>query len=59
MGSPAFTLDGQPIGVFLIRVIKSTGGGSPFSGAQDNLTTVLVPGADILDAASQAPPFKE
>ena len=60
MGSPAFTLDGQPIGIFLMRVIKASGGSSLFGGGSpDNMSVVLVPGADILDSASQAPPFKE
>ena len=61
LGSPAFTLDGQPIGVFLIRVIKDTSGGGrgAFGGFSDNLTTVLLPGIDILEAAEQAPPFKD
>ncbi len=59
MGSPAFMLDGRPIGIFLMRVIQASGSSNPFGGAPDNLATVLVPAVDILDAASQAPPFKE
>ncbi|MDK1021544.1 MAG: hypothetical protein QGD90_07895 [Candidatus Hydrogenedentes bacterium] len=54
LGSPAFTLDGDFIGVFLIRAIKRTGGGSG-----DNIMTVILPAIDIADAAEQAPPFKE
>jgi hypothetical protein len=52
-------LDGRPIGIFLMRVIQASGSSNPFGGAPDNLATVLVPAVDILDAASQAPPFKE
>lgn len=54
LGSPAFTMDGDFIGVFLIRAIKSTGCRS-----SDNITTVILPAVDIADAAEQAPPFKE
>ncbi len=54
LGSPAFTVDGDFIGVFLIRAIKSTGGRSG-----DNIMTVILPAIDIADAAEQAPPFEE
>ncbi|MCC6145717.1 MAG: trypsin-like peptidase domain-containing protein, partial [Candidatus Hydrogenedentes bacterium] len=29
LGSPAFSLDGKPVGVFVMRVIKDVGGGDP------------------------------
>ncbi|PCJ65825.1 MAG: hypothetical protein COA73_01730 [Candidatus Hydrogenedentota bacterium] len=60
LGSPAFTLDGNLIGVFLLRSIKSTGGSamSMLGGMQDNVMAIIVPAADIQDAASQAPPLK-
>ncbi len=60
LGSPAFTIDGDFIGVFLIRAIKSTGGGSRgmFGGSSDNIATVILPAIDIADAAEQAPPFE-
>ncbi len=63
LGSPAFGLDGKPIGVFLMRAIKDTtgGGGGGFGamfGAADNVTVVLLPGADILEGASQVPPYE-
>ena len=61
LGSPAFTVDGDFIGVFFIRAIKSTGGGSMRSmlgGSGDNITTVILPAIDITNAAEQAPPFK-
>ena len=57
LGSPAFTLDGKFIGVFLIRAIKSTGGAR--SGQGGNITTMLLPAMDIADAAEQAPPFED
>lgn len=59
LGSPAFTMDGDFIGVFLIRAIKSTGGGGRFGGSGDNLITVILPAIDIADAAEQAPAFEE
>ena len=60
LGSPAFTIDGEFIGVFLIRAIKSTGGRSRglFGGGSGNVTTVILPAIDIADAADQAPPFQ-
>ena len=58
LGSPAFTLEGKFIGVFFIRAIKATGGGNRFSGAQDNVAVILLPAADIQEAADQAPPFE-
>ena len=61
LGSPAFTMDGKLIGVFLLRSIKATGGGGlggMFGGMQDNVATVIIPVEDIQEAASQAPPYK-
>ena len=61
LGSPAFTLDGQPVGVFFLRAIKasSTGGlASMFGGSGQNVITVLLPGADIVEAVDQVPPYK-
>lgn len=54
LGSPAFSLDGKIVGVFLIRAVKGTGGGM-----RDNIANVVLPAEDIAEAASQAPPFKE
>lgn len=61
LGSPAFSLDGKPIGVFLLRAIKTadTGGlSSMFGGLGEGIITVLLPGADIADGAAQAPPYE-
>jgi hypothetical protein len=60
LGSPAFTLDGKFVGVFLLRVV--TGGqtaSSPFGGGSQNVATVIVPASDILEGSQQAPKFKE
>jgi hypothetical protein len=58
LGNPVFTLDGSPIGVFLVRTIKDSSGGGMFGGGDSNVSVILLPAADITDAASQAPPFK-
>jgi S1-C subfamily serine protease len=58
-GSPAFTLDGKIVGIFVMRVIQNTGGGmNPFSG-QNNIIPILLPAADIMEGAKQAPGFEE
>ena len=61
LGSPAFRIDGKPVGVFFMRAIKasSTGGlSSMFGGMGQNVITVLLPGADILEAVEQVPPYE-
>ena len=61
LGSPAFTLDGQPIGLFLIRVIRDTGGGGGgmFGNFTENVATVLLPAQDIVEGAAQVPPYDQ
>jgi len=59
LGSPVFTLDGQFVGVVLIRVVSGASGGSVFGGQRDNVVSVIIPASDIQDGATQAPPFKE
>ena len=61
MGAPAFTADGKLIGVYVMRVIRSTdhGGGGIFgmaSGMQDSMSLILLPAIEVADGASQAPP---
>lgn len=53
-GSPAFTLDGKPLGIFVTRTISGKGGDFDIRGSH---ASVILPAADILDGASQAPPF--
>jgi hypothetical protein len=56
LGSPAFTLDGKPLGVFVMRTTKSGGGGmGMFNLRPDNMTSIIVPADDILKAAKQVP----
>jgi S1-C subfamily serine protease len=62
MGCPAFSLDGKVIGIFLMRTVSSQGSGgmaSMFSMRPDGLTPIILPAADVLKAANQAPEPKE
>ena len=56
LGSPAFTLDGNVVGVFVMRAISSKGGG--VRNYRDSMTTIILPAQDILKAASQVPGAK-
>jgi S1-C subfamily serine protease len=59
LGSPAFTLDGNVLGVFVMRSVSTKGGGSGmFSFRPEGLTTIILPAEDILKAAKQAPEIK-
>lgn len=49
LGSPAFLVDGQVLGVFVMRAVGTAGGERP------NITPIVLPAADVLKAASQAP----
>ena len=58
MGCPAFTLDGDLLGVFVMRTMKTQSGGGMmsmmFSVQPENFAAVIVPVADISKAAKQA-----
>jgi len=61
MGCPAFTMDGNVLGVFVMRTVKGDGGGGlgAMLGMQPgNTASVIVPVDDILKAAKQAPATK-
>lgn len=59
LGSPAFTLDGGVVGVFVMRTIgSSTGGMSMNNFRPDNAATIILPAEDVLKAAKQAPEAK-
>jgi S1-C subfamily serine protease len=60
LGSPAFSLDGKPLGVFVVRTVSAKGGGGMgMLGFQpQNLTAIILPAEDILKAAKQAPEAK-
>ena len=52
-GSPAFSLDGRIVGVFVMRAISGAGDG------RDNpVTSIILPAEDILKGAKQAPEAK-
>jgi hypothetical protein len=56
LGSPAFSLDGNVLGVFVMRSVSQKGGGmGMFNFRPQGLTTIILPAADILKAAKQAP----
>jgi S1-C subfamily serine protease len=57
LGAPAFSIDGAPLGLLVMRTIKISGAQS-FSltgGMTDNFIPVIVPCAEIAKAAAQAP----
>jgi S1-C subfamily serine protease len=54
MGSPAFSLDGNVLGIFVMRAVNADGGADP----RDSLTSIILPAEDILKGASQAPEAK-
>jgi serine protease Do len=56
LGSPAFAMDGNVVGVFVMRAISSKGGGS--RNYRDSMTTIILPADDVLKAAKQAPEAK-
>ena len=56
LGSPAFTLDGNVVGVFLMRSISAKGGGT--RNYRESMTTIILPTDDVLKAAKQAPEAK-
>ena len=59
LGSPAFALDGNILGVFVMRTVSQKGAGmSMFNFRPQGLTTIILPAADILKAARQAPEAK-
>jgi S1-C subfamily serine protease len=60
LGSPAFTIEGNVLGVFVMRSLKDKGsaGMSVFSSRPDSLTAIILPAEDILKAAKQVPEMK-
>jgi len=55
LGSPAFALEGNILGVFVMRTISSKSGMGMFNFRPDGLTSIILPAADVLKAARQAP----
>jgi S1-C subfamily serine protease len=57
LGAPAFTLDGKLVGLFVMRTLKTRGGGGMgMMGMQpQNIAGIIVPADDIQKAAKQVP----
>ena len=55
LGSPAFAMDGNILGVFVMRTVSSKSGMGMFNFRPDGLTSIILPAADVLKAAKQAP----
>ena len=51
-GAPAFSLDGNLVGIFVMRTVSGKGGTRNF---RNNMTAIILPAGDILKAAKQAP----
>lgn len=59
VGSPAFSPDGNVLGVFVMRSVSTKGGGfGMLSFRPEGLTTIILPAEDVLKAAKQAPEAK-
>lgn len=54
LGSPAFALNGNIVGLFVMRTVSGAGERS----MRENATTIILPAEDILKAAKQAPEAK-
>jgi S1-C subfamily serine protease len=57
LGSPVFALDGNIVGILVMRSISSGGAGAGGS-RQDTATSIILPAEDVLKAAKQAPEAK-
>jgi hypothetical protein len=59
LGSPAFLLDGKILGICVVRAVNSDGDGMGlFSLQPEGLTGIILPAADVLKVAQQAPAAK-
>ncbi len=56
LGSPAFALDGNVVGLFVMRSISVKGGGT--RNVRDSMTSIILPAEDVLKGAKQAPEAK-
>jgi len=56
LGSPAFALNGNIVGIFVMRAVS--GGDSSARNPAENVTAILIPAEDILKGAKQAPEAK-
>jgi hypothetical protein len=56
LGSPAFALNGNIVGIFVMRAVSA--GDSNGRNPSENVTAILIPAEDILKDAKQAPEAK-
>jgi hypothetical protein len=63
LGAPGFTLDGKPLGIFVMRASRDreAGGGGGMFGPQGggNMTGIIVPIDDVVKAMKQVPPQQQ
>lgn len=62
LGCPALSVDGDLIGICVMRTVKSSGDGGGFMGmmgGSENMIPIIVPAADVLEVAKQAPQVGE
>lgn len=57
LGCPAFSVDGNVIGLCVLRTVRGreSGGMGMFGGGDNNMMAIIVPAADVLEVAKQAP----
>jgi len=55
LGSPAFALNGNVVGLFVLRAVSAAGGSPNYN---ENVTSIILPAQDILKGAKQAPEAK-
>jgi len=59
LGSPAFLPDGKILGICVIRMVGTDGGGmGPFNLQPQGLTGIILPAAEVLKVAKQVPAAK-
>jgi hypothetical protein len=60
LGAPAFTLDGQFLGLFVVRANKPSGGSGTGPDTvqvpQQSVAGIIIPAADVLAALKKLPP---
>jgi len=56
LGSPAFALNGDIVGIFVMRAVSA--GETTGRNMRENMTVILIPAQDILKGAKQAPEAK-
>jgi S1-C subfamily serine protease len=52
LGSPAFLMNGNILGIFVMRAVRTAGGSYNM---RENMTSIILPAEDVLKAAKQAP----